>query len=583
MSEQTTKRTYSTVKNTEFGGIDSSPFGSEGSSTVMNNFRILSDKSIEKREGFKWILSLPDTPTATWKGSIDGEESIFALVGDSVYCINCSSPSYYLVGTLNESSERACFFMIDDMLCILNGTNIYTVSSTGVSEVKGYVPLYGNGWSSGDVGEIYEPQNILSNHIRIRYKVKNSSNLFRFGLKALTIDRIRYNSADYSPGQLGSVLSDMSGIQIPDVQLGDTVEVYLTVKRNTDLLHELSACNRSRTYGNAGDTRAFCWNEGSTSARMFYSKTPDENEIASYSDIYSGTNKIYFPQTYVLSFGDGYSPIKAACRYCDRLVVFTEDATWSANLSESKKNELQITPLCSSVGCSADGAAVTNEDDLITISSSGIYKLTKKTSASICKIAHISKSIDALLPDGFFTDAISIYDRDSNECWFCLPYDTDGRVWIYNMKSELWFTFSGIGADRFFMHGGNVGFFRGKEVFIFDSKLKFDRDLVGSSITIRHIDATYSGKYLDFGAPERRKRLGRMSLICNTDGGEIALSASDENGNSVDVSLCGNASEIPECFSVRTRSGRFRYLKLSLECSGPQKQKIYALSVTAKF
>ena len=588
MSKQTTKRSYSTVRTNTFKGIDCRTFSEEGTCMEMNNFRIVDQQIIEKREGYKWLMTLPGTPTATWRGNYEGDESIFVLIGNVIYCIEYQFDSFFIIGTVRETSTHACFFMIEDKLCLFNGTNIYSVSSSsGIKAIQGYVPLYGNGWSSGSVGEVYEPKNILSNHIRIRYVVKDMSRLIRFGQKAVSVDLIRYNSREYTAETIkeagGQILEDMSGIEFTSMRYGDTVEVFLTVKHDTDLVAQLASCNRSEVFGNAGDTRAFCWSEKNKSAKMFYSKNPTVGEIEKYASVYPGTDKVYFPDTYILNFGDGGSPIKAACRYGDRLVVFTEESTWSADFSSTSKNEIRISPLCASVGCSGDGTAATNEDVLITVSSSGVYLLTKKTSTSICQIANISKPIEALLPEGFYTDAISIYDRERDECWFCLPYDTDGRVWVYNMSLNAWYTFTGIGATAFVLYDGKVGFFRDRKLFVFDPSLKADYDRVNASTRVYTIEASYVGKYSDFGSAERLKRLGRIYLSCKTDGGTVDLSAQDEHGNSVFASLRGTRSNSPEFYEIRTRSGRFRYLRMSISCPGNERQQIYSLSVTSKY
>ncbi len=587
MSKQTTKRSYSTVRTTAFKGIDSRTFSEEGSCEQMNNFRIIDDQIIEKREGYEWLLSLPGVPTATWKGSFRGRECLFVLIGNAVYQIDCQRKSMTIIGVVGETSSHAGFFMIEDRLCLFNGDNIYSISSSsGIRAINGYVPLYGNGWSSGSVGEVYEPKNILSSHIRIRYVVKDMSHLIRFGQKAISIDRIIYNSHDYTVSnisEVGQILDDMSGIEFTSMKLGDTVEVFLTVEHDTDLLAELASCNRSVVFGNAGDTRAFCWSEKNKSAKMFYSKNPTVGEFEKYSAIYPNTDEIYFPDTYILSFGDGSSPIKAACRYCDRLVVFTEESTWSADFSSSSKNEIRISPLCASIGCSGDGTAATNEDELITLSSSGIYLLTKKTNAGICRISQISKPIEALLPEKFYTDAISVYDRERDECWFCMPNDIDGRVWIYNMSHHAWYTFTGIGATAFFLAGGKVGFIRDRLMFLFDPSLNADYDRVNSSTKAQTIVASYVGKYSDFGSAERLKRLGRIYLSCKTDGGTVDISAQDEHGNSVFASLRGHRANSPEFYEIRTHSGRFRYLRMSISCPGEERQQIYSLSVTSKY
>ena len=85
MSKQTTKRSYSTVRTNTFKGIDCRTFSEEGTCMEMNNFRIVDQQIIEKREGYKWLMTLPGTPTATWRGNYEGDESIFVLIGNVIF------------------------------------------------------------------------------------------------------------------------------------------------------------------------------------------------------------------------------------------------------------------------------------------------------------------------------------------------------------------------------------------------------------------------------------------------------------------------------------------------------------------
>ena len=141
------------------------------------NFRIMTDGTLKKRCGFRRQGNLPSAVRAFWDGYIGGTRYCFALAGGVIYNVNYLSNTYSTVGSVSTSSGKAEFFLYRGSLYLMDGASVYAYTSGYFYKTMAYVPLYGDGWSPFNCGEVNEKINYLTPYVRIRYIMSPSEDI----------------------------------------------------------------------------------------------------------------------------------------------------------------------------------------------------------------------------------------------------------------------------------------------------------------------------------------------------------------------------------------------------------------------
>ena len=153
----------------KFRGVNESVISSdEPFAQECVNFRITSEGTLSKRCGFARVGSMPGAIRTFWDGYLGGTRYCFALVGNGIYSLQHSTNTYVLVGTTRTSSGSAEFFLYDGALYLIDGEEVYVCTGGVFISTKTYIPLYGDGWSPFDGGEVYE---------NINYKKYNNKSI----------------------------------------------------------------------------------------------------------------------------------------------------------------------------------------------------------------------------------------------------------------------------------------------------------------------------------------------------------------------------------------------------------------------
>ena len=197
-----------------FGGIGLSSEKKAHICSDMQNFRILSDGSLEKRCGFQKKYAIDGTIRGFCDGYI-GDRQITCIAADDKLFIRYGN-EFVCKQTLSSSTDPVQFVYYSDHLYLLDGNQIYVYlpQLENFQAAMGYAPLIGFNWSPLELGAVHEPINLFSNKLRISYKNLEGSTTFNLPFSAASIDSVyadgqRITNYIFTPGNASFSLNSV--------------------------------------------------------------------------------------------------------------------------------------------------------------------------------------------------------------------------------------------------------------------------------------------------------------------------------------------------------------------------------------
>lgn len=141
------------------------------------------------------------------------------------------------------------------------------------------------------------------------------------------------------------------------------------------------------------------------------------------------------------------------------------------------------------------------------------------------------------------------------------------------MDGDYWYSFSGIGAEFFFEHNGEIGFIKGDKAFIFS----MDK-LTDTTEEERSVCARLESGLISFGSFNEKKRLSRC-IIRTSPGASLSLTVTDAEGKSERFDLKDGSGERMGYIEKRLRLRRSRHYSLSIETEN--NTVIYGITLVA--
>ena len=291
----------------EFPSIDMRcPLGVKYARELVN-YRLMPDASIKKRDGYVRRLQLPDKPSCISSLVRNGEKQLMAIAGNRVYSLDLDSKSYKaLSGTLPSTPTRSSIFNFRDRVFLLDGKAIREVSDSGISQCVGYVPLYGRDWHPKDGGEVYEPRNLLNNHIRIQYRGASGQQALYLPSNVSSIVRVEVNGSvitNYSKNNVTNAINSTSF-----AGEGSEIMVWYTLSDTLSAGAILNSCTLAEVAGGGDSTVLFCTGSASSPHTVFRSVAVSDESVANARIAFPNSNDIYFPQTGEFSVGSDDLP-----------------------------------------------------------------------------------------------------------------------------------------------------------------------------------------------------------------------------------------------------------------------------------
>lgn len=561
-----------------FSGLGGSACGK--GSCRLENFRVREDGSLEKREGMRWLASLPKKVRGVCAVSEGGREVILCVAGDRLY----------RVGEEGILSDVACFastegevgsFTHRGRLYFLDGVAVYRYEGSGEAKrVHGYTPLYGKNWSTYDVSErkVNEPINALSPHVRIRFSVAGSTRQVYFGFAVEAVDWVKADGVLQDTSGY-SLASKRDGIDFSVLVYAEEIEVSVTLSADMYEDAVLSSCISAQVYEDFENSRVLLYG-GAEGGRLFVSRVLDTEAREHDAALYEDSCGLYFPKGESLSFGYG-EPITATLRLLDRVLLFFPSSTWASQpMDEVSGARILFSPICSHFGSHASRAVVmTGSASPVAVAQSGVCRLQIDPDLlEECRIERLSGEGLPDVSESFFAHAEVCYNRRRDELWF---YDASGasaHILVYAPERGAWYAYGGGGVDRLFAFDGGVGCVRGGELFVFDQTL--GEDLLADGA--HPIEAVYESGRLDFGELWADKRLEGAVIVADLADGTLVLELSDGVPLVTErISAAVNAVSrgVYEC---RIPTGRFRTASLTLRLCGSARERIYRAELLAQ-
>lgn len=569
-------KAHSAVEFKEFVGIDrSSTHLGEGSISDIVNFRVMPDGTLKKRSGFSQKLEVKPNLRAYYEIS---DQNYLIIIGNRLYMLKTEDYSLTSLATLNTSNGNACFFCYDGRPFLLDGDQLYFYQDSALYIAEGYAPLYGKNWHPINAGAVNEQVNLLSEHIRISYRVDQSSpELFTFNLPissidAVYIDGIRHAVSNFSLSENGYFATANLSLES-----GSEVLFYLTLDSSASKRSSLTSCTGAAIYGSKeggsrADVSSIFFYGGANKAKVFCTRRIAEDAFAKSNLIYPSSLNIYVSAHDALTLGDGTHGVTAACRRGNGLLVFTENEAYA--LTETSLSS-SVALISSSAGCSSENCALPLKDSPVTVTHMGILKWSPSNYSESEYIAQsISSPIDSLLSDEFHLNATAYLYRKYNEMWFADRSSENGRVFIYNIVNDRWYCFEGIYATSFLEICGRPAFFDGKQLCIFESSASYDEYTDGNVF----IEARIESSIINFGSFADFKRLISLGVRASKGKGIHAI-ITDARGVQIPLSLSDASGEIYGYIEQRTVCPRSRYYSFTLISSEADADEIYGITL----
>ena len=577
MAQRTNSNKNLSVEYGGFEGIDTRANHSGGIQDALN-LRILSDGSLQKRQGYKCIYSNDNGVRAIWSGIISGSFSCYFLVRNSVYKLDLESGEPSFCAAIVTSVGKAQFFYFRDALYLSDTKRIYKILESSAEPIVGYVPLFGKDWGTGYPGEINEPLNLLHRHARITYKIGETFSSYLPTLHPVREIRAVYKNGELLSADAYSFDERFNTINIAGLESGDELEAAVTFEDDESTLGaELLSSPYAYVFGGINNSRLFCFG-GELDNTIFTSTYVSRESLAESERCFPGCGHIYFSAGNQFTVGDGRFSVKAVARHFDRLLILTEGDAWIADSSACGEEEFPIMNVNSRTGCFSEGGVVSVGNDPVSIGRKAIFRWTSETDElNECNAYSISDGISELLTPSFFKNAVAYADEDRGELWFCDPAG-DGVAWIYNVGRKAWSRFGNIGAEAFFDANGKVGFVRDGRICVFSDEYYADYETVGSSVGTP-ISASLVSGIIDLESP-KTKKLRSLVAFADLGGGRIDASIVSDRGEQISASLVAEGEHSP--YTVRLHSHRMKSFSFSLKADGGERQTLHSLRIEAR-
>ncbi len=518
----------------------------------MVNLDISSDGCAVTRNGFKKLYPCTAAPSAVWGGRLEGTYRCFFVAENYVYLLDIHTKETSIIGSIGASRALKFFYYRDALYLQTNG-GFYKVTPTDISEVLGYVPLYGKDWGTTFAGEINEPLNILNGKARISYTVPEEySTLLSTGISVRGVEAV-YKNGELLPSDSYSLDSRYPAISVPEILPGDKLVVCVSFDLDASR-DALFSSTHSEVFGGINNDRLFMWGNEKRNL-MFASAYVSGNSLSESEDIFPDCGPLYFPENHEFSVGSGKHEITSVLRHFDRLLIFTEGDTWMADTSACGLEPFPVMNINSVVGCDSSGGSARLGNSPISAWRAGIYIWSSYTDElNDCNAEPISLPVADYISSSFTKGCIIFKNPYKNELWMHSPADAD-CIWIYNGEHRAWYRYIGdFSLSGFFDADGNVGFFSNNGIYTFSKDQSFDENDGG---TASPISAYIRFKNLNFGTTQK-KRLSNLIIHSISSKESINLELRLNTGQAVQATV--KPSDKYSRSEIRLCSDRFEFL-----------------------
>ncbi len=558
------------MKISDFCGIDlrDTHKNALGTSKLVN-LRTLSDGSLARRDGTRLLATATNDIRAVWTGVAWGQYRCIAVAGNTICEMNFNTGMLLPRAVISSSSGEAEFFYYRDVLYLVDGTKLYGFRNNRVVTPFGYVPLVAKNWRDNEVGEIYQPRNLLNDHARFDYIISaNASPLLLLDDFASAVDAVYINGSSVSVDRC-TVGTYTPYIYVSGLQEGDRVSLYITYRDAVTGLDELKTATRAEIFGGISNSRPFLFGCSNKSV-LFSSKYVSESDVNAAKTVYAQADALYFPVGYEFSIADGQYGISTVCRHLDRLLIFTEGGVWRADSNACGIEDFPVMNVNLGVAVKSSRGAALLGNSPCAVGVDGIYRFTTNTDElDDCNAYTISDGIAPILSRAFLESSEIYADTKNSEFLLCAPNVTN-TIFVYSDITHKWTSFEGLFAQKFFDFEGSTAFVNGKLLYVFDAAAEDDSGVP--------FDVLFEGNVADFGT-DKKKHISSIELCF--DGAEATCGLHLDGSTEENASVIFKTESEHSRVSSRVSAERFYYLAPTIRGTEECK-KIHSLTIKTR-
>lgn len=342
-------------------GLNENPDGDTGlklgEATVMRNFRITPEGSLQLRPGYrrKCLLADGSPVRGLWSGYVKGEKHLLAACGGRIWSIQPDTWETSELGAVTDG--QTTFFGFSNAVYILDGADYYVwTGAGGIASVEGYIPVIATASPPAGGGTLLEPVNKLTGKKRQQFSPTGSAAVFQLAETGVDgIDRVKVNGELVTSGYTVNLAAGTVTFTAAPAAGVNTVEITWT--KGTGDRGKVTGMRFCELYNGAQYSRVFLYGDGTN--RALYSGLDEDGQPSAE----------YFPDLNVLDAGDENTPITGLIRHFSRLIVFKRDSAYSVTYSTLTLTDgtvtagFYVTPINRAVGHEAAGETALVENN----------------------------------------------------------------------------------------------------------------------------------------------------------------------------------------------------------------------------
>lgn len=563
------KDTSKIITIDKFTGLNQDNSGGETTiqleeSPDMLNFKITNQFKLQKREGYRSIIK---TDEKLSKSPIQG--MYYAKLGDKFHFVlsqggklreyDFDSKSLSEIGDITDL--KCSFFVMNDILYILNGQDYKQYDGSTLKDVEGYIPTIITGMNPTTKGGTTLDQiNSLTGKRKVEYTSDGSIKIYNLPEVDLKeINEIRINN---TPTQAYSVNLLTGVITFNSAPPKGTNNVEITYETKTNNREWVEKCTHAMLFGGNNDTRVFIWGN------------PDAKNARIRSGLYKPN---YFPLDNYDLIGSDETAITDIVRQNDRMIIFKENSSFYSYYQQQTIKDIitavfPVYNLNSVIGNVASGQVQILNENPFTLYH-GVHQWVATQIRDERNVKYMSNKVKPTLDVADLKNAITFDYQAEKEYFICVGSD----IWVYNYDIKVWYKYNNIPATYFIYINGSL-YFGTNEGDI----NKFDYEYTGDNL--QPINVHWKSGFTNLGIetnvkylaetwltlkPETKSRIF-FSWRTNKKSQNNKYEANYSFANFDDVDFANWSFETnynPQPFRFKTKAKKFAYIQFILEDS----------------
>jgi hypothetical protein len=313
---------------------------------------------------------------------------------------------------------------------------------------------------------------------------------------------------------------------------------------------------------------------GGSGCTVFVSSPVSPTSAEASAELLEQSDELYFPAENIIYAGDDEHPVKAFCKYHDRLIAFTEENAVSIGYASVESVAPSVVPIDRGIGCSG-GTVIAVDGVLYAAHRYGIRRISApSTHPEDWTVEEIAGAVSDRIADTLAGSPHLAWNRETGELWLCNAQSPTETVWIYHPAGKEWYRFDNVFASRFLTLDGQFGFISGMRICLFQNSLRLDDNT-------SPIVASFRSGYLTLDSETINKRVLSVSLLAAASS-QLTLTLESDGRTKRVLFPTVQGLVRPLAKEARFNLVRFRTFRFSISSAGLDRPRVYRITFLAK-